>query len=310
MQSISAERSVVTSFADVNRQRLDVQLRQLEFNSRLHRKLDLDRLLECFLAEGQMFVQFDGIQYYAAERGINRLVGEVQVHRQCFELRLGETRLGDITLMRSTPFDARAEREVERLVESLVYPLENALEHFCALQRATTDKATGLRNQLALDREIPREIRLARRTGEPLAIMLMSVDYLEDISENHGVDMGTHAWQSVAEALASQLRQSDLVFRTDNDEFLAVLHQTDLPGAQALVSRMQKLIDRCVRLDNVQFVLTASAAVTDLGEHDDAQSLLARVEDALHRASNGERNQVLAIKSESPSGDGNDPGAA
>jgi len=59
---VSIDDSVVTSLSAVNEQRLDVQLRQLEFHALLHRKLDLQLLLESFLAEGQGFVRFDGSQ--------------------------------------------------------------------------------------------------------------------------------------------------------------------------------------------------------------------------------------------------------
>lgn len=309
MPVLSAKQSAVTSHSALRQQRLDVQLRQLEFNALLHRKLDLERLFECLLTEGQGFVRFDGLQFLAAERGADITLGFSRQHRQRFELKLGQRSLGEVILMRAKPFSPRDERDSERLVESLVYPLDNALEHHKVTMKAMTDGATGLRNQRAMDDLLPREIRLARRVEEPLAAILISVDYLESISEHHGSQVGEQAWQSVAETLAGRLRESDLIFRTESDEFCILLSQTNLDGALVLAERLRQEVDRCVSYDNVQFVLTASAGVTELSVTDDAVSLMSRATDALTLARTAGRNQVRALSPEDPT-DGNDPTAA
>ena len=295
MSALGARENAVTSHSTMRQQRLDVQLKQLEFHALLHRKLDLERLFECLLTEGQAFVQFDGLHFLADSRGHDITLGFARTHRQRFELRLGERMLGEITLMRARKFTGRDEREAERLVESLIYPLDNALEHHEVLMKAITDSATGLRNQRALDEQLPREIRLVRRVEQPLSLILVSVDQLQSISEHHGADVGEKAWHSVAGTLAARLRQSDLIFRTAEDNFCIVLNQTGLHGASILAERLLADVDRCVSYDNVQFVLTASAGLTELDESDDSVSLLKRAEQALLDASESGRNQVAIM---------------
>lgn len=309
MAVMSATQSAVTPNTALRQQRLDVQLRQLEFNALLHRKLDLERLFECLLIEGQSFVRFDGLQFHAGDRGTDITLGFTRQHAQRFELKLGQRSLGEVTLMRAKPFTPRDERDSERLVESLIYPLDNALEHHVVLMKAMTDSATGLRNQRALDELLPREIRLVRRVEQPLSIMLISVDHLESISENHGNKVGEKAWQDVAKTLGRRLRESDLIFRTEDDAFCIVLNQTNLDGALVLAERLRQEVDRCVSYDNVQFVLTASAGVTELSVSDDARELLERTRKALDVARNSGRNQVRALSPEDPT-DGSDPTAA
>ncbi|MBX2838825.1 MAG: GGDEF domain-containing protein [Gammaproteobacteria bacterium] len=309
MPIISLEQSVVTPLGVVKQQRLDVQLKQLEFHALLHRKLELDRLFECFFAEGQAFLKFDGLQFLAASRGQDVLVGDVRQHQQRFELHLGEHSLGDVVLMRAKPFNSREDREAARLVESLVYPLNNALEHYNAVLRSMTDKTTGLQNQVALEQQLPQEIRFARRSEYPLAVLLITVDYLESISEHHGSVVGDTAWQSVADALTEQLRQCDVIFRTEQDEFLMLLSHTDLTDAYVLADRLRKNVDRCVSYDNVQFVLTMSAGVTELDEADTPESLMNRVREALSLARREGRNQVATLHAGSPTGD-DDPSVA
>lgn len=309
MPVLTARQTAVTSHNALRQQRLDVQLRQLEFSALLHRKLDLLRLFECLLTEGQTFVHFDGVQFLASERGSDLTLGVSRQYCQRFELKLGDRSLGEVSLMRSKPYTSRDERDAERLVESLVYPLDNALEHHQIAIKAMTDGATGLSNQRALDEQLPREIRLTRRVEQPLAMILISVDYLESISEHHGVDVGDKAWHSVADTLANRLRESDMIFRTDNDAFCIVLKQTALDGALVLAERLRREVDRCVSYDNVQFVLTASAGVTELCVSDDDKRFLQRAQEGLVLARQAGRNQVRAIASTDPA-DGNDPTAA
>lgn len=307
MAIVTAEPSVVTSLSSVKEQRLDLQLRQLEFHALLHRKLDLELLLESFMSEAQSFLRFDGMQFLAAERGRDVLVGDIRQHRQQFELKLGDRALGELCLMRGKAFSARDQRDAERVVESLIYPLENALEHHSALLSSMTDQATGVHNQLAIQQQLPREIRLARRAEQPLAVMLITVDYLESISEHHGTSVGEQAWQSVAEALTERLRQSDIIFRTELDEFLIVLNHTDLDGAMAISERLRSQVDRAVSYDNVQFVLTASGGVTELDESDDSDAIVQRAREALSLARQAGRNQVKSLPANVPDGTDDSP---
>ena len=80
MAVTTLEHTVVTSLSEVRQQRLDVQLRQLEFHALLHRKLDLDLLFECLLAEGQSFVAFDGVRFRAGDRGADVHLGVTRPH--------------------------------------------------------------------------------------------------------------------------------------------------------------------------------------------------------------------------------------
>ena len=87
------------------------------------------------------------------------------------------------------------------------------------------------------------------------------------------------------------------------------MSQTNLDGALVLAERLRQEVDRCVSYDNVQFVLTASAGVTELSVTDDAHTLVSRATDALTLARTAGRNQVRALSPEDPT-DGNDPTAA
>jgi len=309
--SFQEPRTNVTSLDSVRQQRLDVQLRQMELHAALHRKLELDALLECLMAEGQAFVAFDGLSFSATERGCDHVLGDVRQHRQHFELKLGERSLGEIVLMRGRAFDTREERDAERLVESLVYPLDNALAHHEALVAAMTDGTTGLLNQESFARQLPREVRRSRRTQQGLSLMMIGVDYLESISEHHGVEVGRQAWRAVAQTLTGTLRHSDMVFRIDGDAFCVLLPDTGLEASMQLGNRLREMVDRCVTVDNVRFVLTASGGVAEMVRGESGEQFLQRARDALSLARQGGRNRLLAAQSPTDQPDGDDgPDAA
>lgn len=308
MTVTTLEPSVVTSLSRVRQQRLDVQLRQLEFHALLHRKLDVDRLFDCVLTEGQSFLRFDGLLYHASGRGRDLHLGLSRQYCQSFHLKLGERELGEVILMRGRPFSGREERDAERLVESLIYPLDNALEHYAAIMRTMTDPVTGLGNQRALDMQLPRELNLARRCGRPVSLLSITVDHLESLSEHHGNEVGVQAWHAVAQTLAARLRRSDLLYRTSEDAFGILLGDTAMAGAMALAERLRNEVDRCVTRENVQFVLTMSAGVTEACESDTAESLLERAGRALVESRLRGRNQVFGIAVNEPADD--DPTAA
>jgi len=302
--------AAITSFAAVKRQRLDVQLKQLEFHALLHRKLDVVHLFESFLTGGQAFLPFEGLQFIARERGNDVLVGDQRQHRLCFDLVLGENKLGQVSLLRGKPFTTREARTASRLIEILRYPLNNALAHHVALMKAMTDRATGLFNQKALDQELPREMRLARRSEQPLALMVIAIDYLESMTEHHGDGVARDAWNTIASALREQLRGSDRLFCTDDDHFLAILNMTDIDDALIVASRLQKSVDLSVADDNVSAVLTASVGITELDGNDDPDRFVRRTMKALKSARRHGRNQVKAIQVEYPVGHGFDPSVA
>jgi len=301
----------VTSLDSVRQQRLDVQLRQMELHASLHRKLELDALLECLMAEGQAFVRFDGLSFNATGRGCDHVLGDVRQHRQHFELKLGERSLGEIVLMRGRAFDSREERDAERLIESLVYPLDNALAHYEALLSTMTDRPTGLLNQESLHRQLPREVRRARRTLQPLSLIVLGVENLESIGEHHGREVGEQACRSVAQALTGTLRPGDMVFRTDADVFCVLLPDIALDASLPLGHRLRETVDRCVMVDNVQFVLTASAGVAELAADESNEQFVQRARDALAVARRGGRHRVAAADPPPGQPDGGDgPDAA
>ena len=111
---------------------------------------------------------------------------------------------------------------IARLRDSLVATVGELTE------RARVDSLTGLLNRRALIERAALEFARSRRSGTPVAMLLIDVDDFKSLNDRHGHVAGDHALRRVANAISGETREIDAVARLGGDEF-AVL----LPGAAA-----------------------------------------------------------------------------
>ena len=98
---------------------------------------------------------------------------------------------------------------------------------------ATVDSLTGIANRRQFDLALEREWLLARRAGEPIALLMIDVDHFKLYNDRYGHPIGDICLQQVARALAGTgLRPADLLARYGGEEFVLLLPQTPRSGAE------------------------------------------------------------------------------
>ena len=107
-------------------------------------------------------------------------------------------------------------------------------------QLATTDGLTGLTNRRRFDELLCGEVERSQRTNQPLALLVLDVDYFKAFNDTYGHSGGDAALRAVADVLSAQpVRQSDVVARLGGEEFGVLMPDTDLAGAGQLAARIQ-----------------------------------------------------------------------
>jgi diguanylate cyclase (GGDEF)-like protein len=108
-------------------------------------------------------------------------------------------------------------------------------------QLADRDPLTGCYNRRVLQKGLlDAELARARRYGSALSVILCDIDHFKRINDTHGHAAGDQVLDDFAALLLSMTRDTvDSVIRYGGEEFLVVLPQTDLAGAQALAERIR-----------------------------------------------------------------------
>lgn len=259
----------------------------------LQSTLEINELLALFAKEIREFIQYDGLTYHFPTLRIDIRLGEQTASNCAYELVVAGDHLGDLNFYRSHPFQPSELDMIENLLAGLLYPLRNTLLYQRAVESASIDPLTGVRNRAAMDSTMKREIGLALRHKTPLSVILMDIDHFKSINDLYGHLYGDQALKAVAQCAEQSIRESDMIFRYGGEEFLILLTGTDLNGAELLAERVRANIESMSPQTDKAIRMTVSLGVTTLLEGDQINSLFQRMDSALYRAKDSGRNCVV-----------------
>jgi two-component system cell cycle response regulator len=161
-----------------------------------------------------------------------------------------------------------------------------------------TDALTGLRNRRHVQEYLARLVSLARRTAEPIAVLVVDVDHFKLVNDRHGHDAGDTVLRQVAERMARSVRLEDMVGRWGGEEFLVVLPNTAVAGAAELAERLRQVVAEApCQLgggDAVQVTISIGCAASLTA---DAGTLVRSADTALYEAKEAGRNRVVVAAS-------------
>ncbi|MDD2610968.1 MAG: diguanylate cyclase [Giesbergeria sp.] len=162
-----------------------------------------------------------------------------------------------------------------------------------------TDGLTGLANRRCFDEVLAEEWSRARRTGQPLGLIMLDIDYFKRYNDHYGHVAGDHCLRQIAHILAEQVRRpSDLAARYGGEEFAVIAPTTDLRGLEQLAEKLRLAIENA-HIDHALHdcgYVTASfgVAIAVADGHTSTEQLLQAADQALYHAKAAGRNQVKA----------------
>lgn len=147
-------------------------------------------------------------------------------------------------------------------------------------QRAgATDPLTEVGNLSWLLERAAAELNRAARGGWKVAVIVVDIDGLSTINEEHGREMGDRVLQHAASVLKTGFRRYDGVARTGADEFSILLPDADERVGSFVAKRVKEQIDRSE--GPIPFTVSVGCAAGPADPNDDATQLLKRADDKL-----------------------------
>ena len=164
--------------------------------------------------------------------------GNVEGSLICVPLRGRDGVRGVVSLERlgaDERFDEDDFELVQLFASQVSIAIGNAEAYHEKTIEAETDDLTGLLNQGTFAEWLARSVEKRERFG----LLMLDLDAFKTVNDRHGHQAGDEFLRSVARAIRSACRDSDLVFRYGGDEFTVICPMTDAVGTFALAERIR-----------------------------------------------------------------------
>jgi hemerythrin len=162
---------------------------------------------------------------------------------------------------------------------------------------ARTDGLLAIANRRHFEERLELEWQRALRERQPLAILMIDVDYFKRFNDYYGHQAGDSCLRAIAESIAHNKRATDLLARYGGEELVLLLPNTSLAGAQRLAGIACAGVERAEIIhaaspvsDHVTVSIGVASLVPDSRGH--PADLIATADRALYGAKQGGRNQI------------------
>lgn len=163
---------------------------------------------------------------------------------------------------------------------------------------AFLDGLTGVYNRRFFDQQLQVELARSIRTGNPLALIMLDIDYFKRYNDHYGHQAGDECLRQIALALKGCLRRpADLLARYGGEEFVCILPETDFDAALDLAASMEQTVRRLQiphAGSEMAAIVTISLGVAGRGNDrlDSVETLMVVADKQLYQAKAAGRGRV------------------
>lgn len=175
-----------------------------------------------------------------------------------------------------------------------------------------TDGLTGLYNHRHVHEIVHEEFERAKRSDEPLSVVMLDLDFFKDVNDRYGHQAGDAMLRSMANILRETAREIDKLGRYGGEEFIAVLPGTTMESAAIFAERVREGVARHrfdVGTAKLETTISAGVATHPDPAVGDPGDLVRLADEALYAAKAAGRNRVVCHGEhgqDRPSRDGGD----
>ena len=160
------------------------------------------------------------------------------------------------------------------------------------LARSGRDSLTGMLNRERFETDGAALVQAARRTGQPLSLLVIDIDHFKAVNDRFGHSAGDGALRQIAGILSTTLRGTDCIYRFGGEEFAMLCPGLAADHAVRLAERLRIEVAGAP-IDGLGHAITISIGVAACPDDGiDLDSLFAAADARLYRAKSAGRNRV------------------
>ena len=211
----------------------------------------------------------------------------------CFPLLAGGSAVGVLGVENRPPVSDQQRRALAAAAALIAIAVRNVQLFLDTRDNSVRDSLTGCFTRGHAIEVLGQELRRAARTGLSVSIVMFDIDHFKTINDEHGHLCGDKVLAAVGAQLVTVLRSTDLRCRYGGDEFLIILPDTPVVGAEQVAAGLRQEIFGMMipgESGSVSVTISLGVAAAVQGELDPAE-MIARADEALYRAKHAGRNQ-------------------
>ncbi len=181
--------------------------------------------------------------------------------------------------------------EAEQKIEVLRKQLESEREE------SMKDALTDLYNRKAYDQYINDELARFKRYASPFVLAVWDVDRFKSVNDQYGHAAGDKVLKIIADVIAENTRETDIVARYGGEEFAVIMPETKIEAAYTSLNKVRKMIQNCAfHFRGRRVEVTASCGITESQSDDVPESIFQRADSGLYRAKEKGRNRCEIVE--------------
>lgn len=126
--------------------------------------------------------------------------------------------------------------------------------------------------------------------------MMIDIDKFKKINDTYGHHIGDIVIISLANTLKELSRKSDVVCRFGGEEFLILLPETDIVGADSIAEKIRKSVEETLvdieEEQRLKYTISTGISEVKIKEETNLEETIQRADEALYKAKEGGRNRV------------------
>jgi diguanylate cyclase (GGDEF)-like protein len=178
-----------------------------------------------------------------------------------------------------------------------VLALDNAHQHAEVKEKARRDSLTNAYNHGTLLMMLEQEVEAGRKTGAPVSLIMLDVDYFKDYNDRYGHVIGDQVLCSLVNAIQAHVKESDIVGRWGGEEFSVGLPGVSKKQSYEVANRIRKSLAKIVLHNKAGEPIpspTISQGIATFPQDANDTAQLVNIADmALYQAKESGRNQIV-----------------